>query len=366
MKILGLLTVFIGLGICTVQGQIIVEINSTFGGMHTTSSAAPGDAVPYNYNDKSVHLQLLYPATDLNMGGAGTGFTIDSIGWWVVDQIGGNLQNYTIKMKNTSNTNTAVYDGVGLTVVRAASPLVPAIDTAWYMIPLTNHFFWDGTSNLLIDVCWGVNPSSSATGRVRHYSYGASTERILLKSSSSNTCSGPTTQTAAYRPYLRLTGVCVDTSVTKNGNVLVATQPAATYQWIDCSTNQAITGATNTFYLPTASGSYAVVVTKGVCSDTSGCHGVSLTGLQDNPNNIAATISPNPASDQVMIKANDGEYLVSVLALNGKLLSQVNMHLLQNEGSLLNVRPYKGQLIVVKIENQRTHDVLKRIISVIE
>ena len=78
MKILGLLTVFIGLGICTVQGQIIVEINSTFGGMHTTSSAAPGDAVPYNYNDKSVHLQLLYPATDLNMGGAGTGFATDA------------------------------------------------------------------------------------------------------------------------------------------------------------------------------------------------------------------------------------------------------------------------------------------------
>jgi hypothetical protein len=347
-----------------VNGQIVVEINSTFSGQHTTSSAAPSDAVPYNFNDRSVHLQLLYPASDLNSGGAGIGFNIDSIGWYVVDQIGGSLQNYTIKMKNTSATNTAVYDATGLTVVRSASPLPPATDTAWYMIPLTNSFYWDGTSNLLIDVCWGLNSSNSATGRVRHYSYGSSVERILLKSNSGNTCGSPTTQTAAYRPYLRLTGFCVDTAVTQNGNVLVASQPGATYQWINCTTNQPINGAVNSFYLPTHTGNYAVIVTNGVCVDTSGCFAITLTGLANSTPSSTGSIFPNPSNGQVMIKADAGNYLISVYSLNGELLDQFTQQRNDKENIALDLSAWRGNAVLVKWQNEYMQEANKEIIFV--
>jgi hypothetical protein len=347
-----------------VQGQIVVEINSTFSGQHTTSSAAPSDAVPYNFNDRSVHLQLLYPASDLNSGGAGIGFNIDSIGWYVVDQIGGSLQNYTIKMKNTSATNTAVYDATGLTVVRSASPLAPATDTAWYMIPLTNSFYWDGTSNLLIDVCWGLNSSNSATGRVRHYSYGSSVERILLKSNSGNTCGSPTTQTAAYRPYLRLTGFCVDTAVTQNGNVLVASQPGATYQWINCTTNQPINGAVNSFYLPTQTGNYAVIVTNGVCVDTSGCFSITLTGLDNSTPSSTSSIFPNPSNGQVMIKADAGNYLISVYSLNGELLDSFTQQRNDKEYIALDLSSWRGKAVLVKWQNEYMQEANKGIIFV--
>ena len=347
------------------HGQIVVEINSTFGGTHTISSGAPSDAVPYNYNDKSVHLQILYPASDLNMGGAGIGFTIDSIGWYVVDQIAGNLQNYTIKMKNTTNTNTVVYDGTGLTTVRSASPLVPAVDTAWYMIPLTNHFYWDGTSNLLVDVCWSGNSSNSPTGKVRHYSYGNTGERILLKSNVSNTCSSPTTQVAFFRPYLRLTGVCVDTAVVRNGNVLVASQPAATYQWIDCNTNLPISGATSSIYLPTASGSYAVAITHGTCVDTSNCHVISLTGLQDIDNEGAFSVYPNPTTDVIGLKATTGEYRVTIFSSNGAQLLQQTMNLNADKGTALDVSSYKNQVLVVEVVNTLTGQTFRKLLSVI-
>lgn len=347
-----------------VRGQIVVEINSTFSGQHTTSSAAPSDAVPYNFNDRSVHLQLLYPASDLNSGGAGIGFNIDSIGWYVVDQIGGSLQNYTIKMKNTSATNTAVYDATGLTVVRSPSPLAPATDTAWYMIPLTTPFYWNGTSNLLIDVCWGLNSSNSATGRVRHYSYGSSVERILLKSNSGNTCGSPTTQTAAYRPYLRLTGICVDTTVTQNGNVLVASQPGATYQWFDCATSLPINGAVNSFYMPTQSGDYAVIVTNGVCVDTSSCHEIILTGLNATDPSSEGKIFPNPSSGVVMIKADAGNFLISVHSLTGELLARFVQQNSSRENITLDLSPWRGNAVLVKWQNETMLEPNREIIFV--
>jgi hypothetical protein len=182
-----------------------VTIGPGWMGNHAISSQAPGDAVPYNYNDKSVHIQLLYSQNDLATGGASGAFTIDSLGWYLIDHIAGPLTNYTIKMKNTSATNTQVYDNVGLTLVRNAADLAPATDSAWYMIALNTPFLWDGTSNLLIDVCWGLNPNSSATGRIRHFSQGSSFERILVKSNFNNTCNSTPAQTAAFKPYLRLT-----------------------------------------------------------------------------------------------------------------------------------------------------------------
>jgi hypothetical protein len=186
-----------------VKGEVVIGI--AWGGTHAISSQVPSDAVPYNHNDRSVHLQFLYTASELILGGAPGTFTMDSIGWYVYSQIGGPLRSYTIRMKNTTAVNTQSYDSTGLVVVRNAADLNPATDTSWYMIKLDSPFQWDGTSNLLIDVCWGVNATSSATGQIRHFSMGNSFERILVKNNSTNMCSQVPSQTAMFKPYIRIT-----------------------------------------------------------------------------------------------------------------------------------------------------------------
>lgn len=55
-----------------------------------------------------------------------------------------------------------------------------------------------------------------------------------------------------------------DTAVTQSGNTLTAVEAGASYQWINCATNQPIAGATGQSFTPVSSGSYAVQITLGV------------------------------------------------------------------------------------------------------
>jgi hypothetical protein len=75
---------------------------------------------------------------------------------------------------------------------------------------------------------------------------------------------------------LNLTINSVNVSVTKVGNILTANETAATYQWINCTNNQPIAGATAASYTATTSGNYKVVITKNGCVDTSTCTVVNI------------------------------------------------------------------------------------------
>jgi len=68
----------------------------------------------------------------------------------------------------------------------------------------------------------------------------------------------------------------VDTSVTVSGDTLTANATNATYQWIDYSTMQIISGATAKTFLPSQNGSFAVIVSQKGCSDTSSYHTVCI------------------------------------------------------------------------------------------
>ena len=76
--------------------------------------------------------------------------------------------------------------------------------------------------------------------------------------------------------YLGLTLNNLDLAVTSTQSVLNAQQASATYQWIDCSTNLPISNETNQSFSPTQGGIYAVIVSDGVCSDTSLCTSINL------------------------------------------------------------------------------------------
>lgn len=114
-----------------------------------------------------------------------------------------------------------------------------------------------------------------------------------------------------------------DAEIVQNGVVLSAIQSGSTYQWIDCTTMQAISGATNKDFTPTQTGSYAAVVSSATCSDTSSCIDVNITSLDNQFESTHFSVYPNPASQQVTIStAKSLPFEVTITDLTGKIVLQ--------------------------------------------
>lgn len=122
---------------------------------------------PYNHFMASRHLQALYTASELVNAGASAG-NVQSLAFFVTELNQGDLEGYTIRMANTLATSLASPVMAGLQTVRDAAPLPPG-NLGWYTIPFDTPFAWDGSSNLVVDICFGPNASTSASGRVGIY-----------------------------------------------------------------------------------------------------------------------------------------------------------------------------------------------------
>jgi hypothetical protein len=72
--------------------------------------------------------------------------------------------------------------------------------------------------------------------------------------------------------------VCnLNDAVTLTGTTLTAGQANASYQWMNCADDTAITGANAQSFTPAASGSYSVIIsTPDNCTATSGCYSVCM------------------------------------------------------------------------------------------
>ncbi len=110
--------------------------------------------------------------------------------------------------------------------------------------------------------------------------------------------------------------------VASNPSGIMLTSTAANaYQWIDCATNGAITGANGQNFTPTVNGSYAVIGTSATsCSDTSNCIVISTVGLNELADNIELIIAPNPTSNQVSVSFNLTDAILIVKDANGKIV----------------------------------------------
>ena len=67
----------------------------------------------------------------------------------------------------------------------------------------------------------------------------------------------------------------------------------------------AVAGATNQNFTPSSNGSYAVAVTQSGCTDTSSCMPVTGVGIDELNNALSYSVSPNPFTDQTVIKLNN-------------------------------------------------------------
>jgi len=131
-----------------------------------------------------------------------------------------------------------------------------------------------------------------------------------------------------------------DNTVTDNNPVFTANESNATYQWINCNTGMALEGETGQSFTATSNGSYAVVVTRGACADTSACYSVTTLDLHNETAGDELRVYPNPTTGQVTIPGIDdmagsvtidvfnasGTHVASRTVVSGRVTIDISKH----------------------------------------
>ncbi len=106
---------------------------------------------------------------------------------------------------------------------------------------------------------------------------------------------------------INLTIETISYTIGLNGNVIEVTPSNLSYQWLNCETNEVILGENSSIFTPTANGSYAAIISNGVCTDTTNCVGITFLN-NSTPDIPRFTVYPNPAHHSLII---NGVELVS-------------------------------------------------------
>ena len=158
---------------------------------------------------------------------------------------------------------------------------------------------------------------------------------------------------------LNLTITAINTAVTQANDVLTSQETGATYQWINCSDNSPIAGATNVSFTATSNGSYAVKVTKSGCTETSTCYSVTAVGVE----NVSATsykLYPNPVTDVLTIESQGNVQQVTLYSITGQLLQTITP---QSNVIEVDVAPYESGIYIVKIQNIDGNSTTNRVVK---
>ncbi len=162
---------------------------------------------PINGYYEAMRYQVVYLASELTAGGMSGGGSLTGLGWSIdADYAGGVLGNYTISLAHTAAVNSATHNSAALTTVKNAFSYNPTVTAAgvFDMITFDTPFVWDGSSNILVDICTGTaNAYTSPYGSVRTTSY-TSGSRTKQQDGGTSQCALSTTATNSNRPNVQL------------------------------------------------------------------------------------------------------------------------------------------------------------------
>jgi hypothetical protein len=137
-------------------------------------------------------------------------------------------------------------------------------------------------------------------------------------------------------------------TATDNGDATITASAGNGYQWIDCTTNSPVNGATAQTFAPTANGTYAVVVSNASgCVDTSSCVVIDNVSIKET---AAANIAvfPNPTHDNVTITMTATSATVEVVDAQGKLLQTIEV----TNGGKVDLSTYQTGVYFLRIQTE--------------
>jgi hypothetical protein len=191
-------------------------------------------------------------------------------------------------------------------------------------------------------------------GNFRPSTAGVGTHAITYSYTDANLCQSSSSADLTVSP-------AIDNTVNNSGSTLTANSPVGTYQWINCgNSNTEIPGATGQNFTPSNDGNYAVIVTVNVCSDTSDCNNISISGLANYAQAPGLSVFPNPnhgdfnisfPKEETFILINDlGQTLQTIsltqsnnMSANVSGLKSGIYFLLSNSNSLLKFKIVVGE-----------------------
>jgi hypothetical protein len=156
----------------------------------------------------------------------------------------------------------------------------------------------------------------------------------------------------------------LDISTSVADSIIYANQSGASYQWLDCNNAYAIIPSeTSQTFTATSNGDYAVAMTFGGCADTSEC--VSMLNLTSNSiSNFPITISPNPATDKIILRNTFGsvnqDIAIYIYDASGEKVFSTNVSGKEeisvrklNAGTYILVAIYRGKSFTQKLIVQK-------------
>ncbi len=215
-----------------------------------TTTEFGGGVYRYGYGTGDFRHEMLFKASELTSAGFVAG-NLTAITFNVTSLGNGSASNYTIKLANSAATVlTTTFQTATFTTVYTAATYTPVSGNNVHTF--TTPFNWDGTSNILIDICYTVTSTgSTSTLAATTPSFIANTN-LLGTTGACTATTGATTY--ANRPLTSFTG-----------QLGTSSSGSTTYTWNPGN----LTGSTVTVN-PTANTTYTVTAnnTSTNCSNT--------------------------------------------------------------------------------------------------
>ncbi|MCX6323120.1 MAG: GEVED domain-containing protein, partial [Sphingobacteriales bacterium] len=239
-----------------------------FGTIGTQTTTIGGnDGNPYrsgNGTGNQIRNQILVTAAELTAAGFTSG-NLTSLGFTTTG-IGGTVSNFTIDLALTSVTSlSTTFETSGFSTVFTLASLttVLGLNTHVFQTP----FFWDGTSNIVINTC----QTNAVTGTNTVAGFTPAFSSNLHRATSTTSCTTATGTLVAAKPIVTFGGQ-VGTNNTANYN----------WTWNPGNINAGTTGTTTVNPLTTTI--YTATATDPV------------TGCEKNSLPVTVTVNPLPAA----------------------------------------------------------------------
>ena len=100
----------------------------------------------------------------------------------------------------------------------------------------------------------------------------------------------------------QLTVIDIDADVHLQGDTLTVSGNATSVQWVDCDHNfMPVPNATDAQFIPSVSGTYAALLTRNNCTETTDCFLVMVSRTREYKNFPDVTIYPNPVHEMLYV-----------------------------------------------------------------
>ncbi|HEY5536383.1 MAG TPA: C25 family cysteine peptidase [Ignavibacteria bacterium] len=142
---------------CTDSLKVTVGQNIAVIGNGTTGCDYPF----YTYYDDA-RTQMLYTAPEIIATGVASG-NVTRIGFEVTSASSQVMNGFNVRMQNYSGTSLSSYVTSGFTTVYSPTSGYTVPGTGWQYIDLTTPFQWNGTSSLLIEICYNNSTFTTST-----------------------------------------------------------------------------------------------------------------------------------------------------------------------------------------------------------